>query len=77
MAEDESPEDRVQMNVRVPRWLREQIDTRRQILSDRHGVPFSRDKWVENAARRALQASTTVTDAGTATATPPHRRGSV
>lgn len=64
------------MNVRVPRWLLEQIDARRALLADRHGVPFARDKWIENAAVRALRSTVTTTPEGR-TAAPPHRRGTV
>lgn len=40
--------DLVQMNVRVPRELRDQIDARRAQKD------MSRDKWVANALRFAL-----------------------
>ncbi len=43
------PDELVQMNVRVPRRLRDQIDSRRGPLS------MSRDKWVANALRWALR----------------------
>lgn len=68
----------VQMNVRVPRSIREQVDARRAELALRpeNNGHFSRDKWVTNAIRYALDTKATVTgEAGARTATPPHRRG--
>lgn len=44
----EPPVQRVQMNVRVPATLREQIDARREPLG------LSRDLWVERALTWAL-----------------------
>lgn len=54
---DENPDELVQMNVRVPRSVKAAIDQRRAGLTDPvTGRPMSRDRWVTNAARYALQA---------------------
>lgn len=63
--------ERKQVNVRLPVPLIEQIDARRQVKD------MSRDKWVENALRFALQHGQTpspVVAGGRRTAPPPHRR---
>lgn len=67
----EPGDELVQMNVRVPRSLREAIDARREELAARpeNNGHFSRDRWVTNAIRNVLDSRTT------STATPPHRRG--
>jgi len=57
------PDDRVQMNVRVPRHLRDTIDTRRAPLH------LSRDAWVSRALTWALQRTQT-----TSTQTAPGKR---
>lgn len=43
------PDELVQMNVRVPRSLRDELDERRGRLD------LSRDRWVVNALRWALK----------------------
>jgi TfoX/Sxy family transcriptional regulator of competence genes len=53
----DDPNDLVQMNVRVPRWLRDRADQRRATMTDAATErPLSRDKWVANAMRYALEA---------------------
>jgi hypothetical protein len=69
----EQPADdpRVQMNVRLPKSLRDAIDARRAVKD------MSRDKWVENAVRYALsqhQAVVAMTNTQGRTAPPPHTR---
>lgn len=68
---EEHPDDIVQMNVRVRRGLRDQLDARRAVKD------MSRDKWVANALQFALnhhpQAAPLTNSVGR-TATPPHRR---
>lgn len=60
----------VQVNVRIPRSLRDAIDARRAVKG------LSRDKWMANAARFALQSAATTATKNTRgrTAPPPHRR---
>ncbi|UQS95208.1 omega transcriptional repressor [Pseudanabaena phage Pam4] len=61
----------VQVNVRIPRSLRDAIDARRAVKG------LSRDRWMANAARFALQAAATggvTNNTRGRTATPPHRR---
>lgn len=65
----------VQMNVRVPRGLRDAVDARRANVNG--GI--SRDKWVAKALTFALQqpirrTKPTTTAPGMRTAPPPHRR---
>jgi hypothetical protein len=65
------------MNVRVPRSLRDAVDARRAELAARpeHRGHFSRDKWVTNAIRNALNSGGSVqTLGGRPTALPAHRR---
>lgn len=47
------------MNVRVPQSVRDAIDERRKSMGARTGRRISRDKWVANAAKFALQQHTT------------------
>lgn len=71
MARQPTGPDRVQMNVRLPRDLLEQIDARRAVKD------LSRDKWVERALRFALDqhpAARTVSNTKGRTAPPPHTR---
>jgi hypothetical protein len=51
----EAPDELVQMNVRVPASLRAEIDERRAEMRRRTGRKISRDQWVANAAKFALQ----------------------
>lgn len=54
---DQEPDELVQMNVRVPRSVKAAIDARRAGLTDPvTGRQMSRDRWVTNAAKYALQA---------------------
>lgn len=72
-APDPQPDDLVQMNVRVPRWLRDDVDARRAQVNG--GI--SRDKWVARVMEWALRQPTTraaPTAPGMRTAPPPHRR---
>ena len=69
----DTPDDLVQMNVRVPRSLRDRVDERRATVNG--GI--SRDKWVARALNFALSAPRSRpvrTGPGTRTAPPPHRR---
>jgi hypothetical protein len=74
------PDDElVQMNVRVPRSLRDAVDARRAELAalPRNKGHFSRDRWVTNALTNALtdRGAPPATSNGVGrTATPPHRR---
>jgi hypothetical protein len=70
----DDPNELVQMNCRVPRWLRDRIDNRRAGLTDpKTDRPLSRDKWVINAAKYALEAPerTPTTNTRRRTAPPP------
>lgn len=61
----------VQMNVRIPQSLRDQIDLRRSVKD------MSRDRWVENALMHALAyrpQAAPLTNTRGRTAPPPHRR---
>lgn len=62
----------VQMNVRVPQSLRDQIDARRDLKG------LSRDRWVTNALSFLLQQTVPTAPytgpGGTRTAIPPQRR---
>ena len=53
--ESSSPDELVQCNVRIPQSLRDEIDDRRATMKARTGQRISRDKWLANAARYALQ----------------------
>lgn len=71
---EQDPNELVQMNCRVPRWLRDRIDARRAGMTDpQSDKPLSRDKWVTNAARYALEAPerTPTTNTRRRTAPPP------
>jgi hypothetical protein len=69
------PNELVQMNVRVPRWLRERVDTRRAGMTDpTSDKPLSRDKWVVNAVKFALDAPTRTPTGDTRRRTAPPRR---
>lgn len=70
----DDPNELVQMNVRVPRWVRGRIDARRKGMVDaKTEKPLSRDKWVTNAALYALEAPerTPTTNTRRRTAPPP------
>lgn len=68
------PNELVQMNVRVPRWVRARIDARRAGMSDPHtDKPLSRDKWVANAALYALEAPERTPTTNTRRRTAPPR----
>lgn len=70
------PQDRdrlVQVNVRIPAWLRDEIDARRATVNG--GI--SRDKWAARAFKFALaqpRGQARQTAPGMRTAPPPHRR---
>lgn len=69
------PNDIVQVNVRVPRWVRDRIDARRAGMTDpATDRPLSRDKWVMNAALYALDAPTRTPTGATRRRTAPPRR---
>lgn len=55
-ATEPDPNELIQTNVRMPRWVRDRIDARRANMTDPHtDKPLSRDKWVTNAALLALE----------------------
>lgn len=75
----DQPDPLVQMNVRVPQSLRDDIDARRAAVTDaktgREGI--SRDRWVANAIRYAMSTrppARTLSNTVGRTAPPPHRR---
>lgn len=49
------PNELIQMNVRVPRWLRDAVDERRDRVRDGQGKALSRDRWVTRALSFALK----------------------
>jgi hypothetical protein len=73
-ATEPDPNEPVQMNVRVPRWLRARINARRAGMTDpANDKPLSRDKWVVNAVKYALDTPdrTPTTNTRRRTAPPP------
>lgn len=69
----------VQVNVRIPRSLRDRIDARREQLPTDDGRPVSRDRWAARVFAHALRqplpgAKPTQTGPNMRTAPPPHRR---
>lgn len=71
---DEDPDELVQVNVRIPRWLKNDLDARRATING--GI--SRDRWAANAFKFALKqprpGAAVPTAPGMRTAPPPHRR---
>lgn len=76
-ADDES-DPLTQVNIRIPRSLRDAIDARRALLPTDDGRPVSRDKWAARVFRHALRqpapGAATPTSPGMRVAPPPHRR---
>lgn len=73
---DDTPDDDplVQVNVRVRRSLRDRIDQRRATLVDpKTKRPMSRDRWLANAAKYALEAPTRTPTVNTQRRTAPPR----
>lgn len=68
------PDELIQVNVRIPRALRDEMDARRATVNG----GMSRDKWAAAAFRFALRqpkpGTATPTGPGMRTAPPPHRR---